>query len=529
MIGGSVRDLVIGRESKDIDLIVNKIDFSKLVDILVKYGRIIFDKAPKDKKNIGELPSEEREKLIRENFGVVKFIPHNTKLKEAIDIALPRTDDYAKAGQSGIRGIKTDVVAQADPNLSIYSDIERRDFTINSISLNIIDGKIIDPFDGVEDIIRHKIKAVGDPKERILKEDFSRAFRAIRFACVLNAEIDPATFKVVKEIFEPAEQSSEEIYKDQPEILRKVQQLERKIRRDFQIPEGQNLPKFLQVYYNRTKDNAGTAVALETISIELIKAMKGDIFKLIKLLEEVEGLKILLPEIAAMKNCPQPKEFHSEGDVMKHTMMLLKNLPKNASPELIMAGFLHDIGKPATIQTPEKDGVDRIRFNKHAQVGAEMAKKICDRFRLDSEFTNKVTWLVEKHMFPLGTEGVELKSTTLEKYFFNNPEWGEDLLKLSYADGMASIPPDGKLVMSFYNKLVKRIEDLKVKKEEKEKLPQPLLNGKNLIGLGLKPGPFFSKILDAVREEQLNGVVKTKEEAIELARKITSEKEKINV
>ena len=529
MVGGSVRDLVIGRESKDIDLIVNKINFSKLVDILIKYGRIIFDKAPKNKKNIGELPMEERERLIRENFGVVKFIPNNTKLKEAIDIALPRTDNYAKAGQSGIRGIKTDVVAQADPDLSIYNDIERRDFTINSISLNIIDGKIIDPFDGVEDIVRRKIKAVGDPKERILKEDFSRAFRAIRFACVLDAEIDPATFKVVKEIFQPAEQSSEEIYGDQPEILRKVQILENKIRKQFQIPEGQNLPKFLQVYYNRTKDNAGTAVALETIRTELIKAMKGDIFELLNLLEEVDGLEIIFPEVVAMKNCPQPKEFHTEGDVMKHTMLLIKNLPKDASPELIMASLLHDIGKPATIQTPEKDGVDRIRFNTHAQAGGQMAREVCNRFRFDSEFTSKVVWLVEKHMFPLGSEETEPKSTTLEKYFFKNPDWGEDLLKLSYADGMASIPPDGKPLMSFYDKMVKRIEDLKKQKKEQAKLPKPLINGRDLINLGLKPGELFGEILEAIREEQLNEMINTKEEAIELVKKVVAEEEKVKV
>jgi len=511
LVGGSVRDAILGKKPKDIDLVINHISFSNLIDVLGNYGKITFDLAPKE--DIVKLSPKKREKLIKEGFGVLKFFPRGKK--ESIDIAFPRTDVHKKS-EILVEGVKRDVLAQADPNLDIRRDLKRRDYTINAIALNIINGKVIDPFGGIKDTLEKKIKAVGNPEQRILREDLSRAFRGLRLAVQLGFKIEKKTLKAIKLAFDSSAKSTKELYKKAKSgILKKLAAKERSIRNKFQLDPNRNLPRCLQVFYDFRTETVKTAVAPELISKEFLKSIETDILKTIKLWDKIGALQIIFPEIERMKNIPQPKQFHTEGDVYDHTILLLRKLPKDADIRLKLAALFHDIGKPATIQTPEKDGVDRIRFNEHAEVGAEITEKALRRLRMSKKIIDPVVWVIKHHMLPLTSKGAELRNSTIEKYFFRKDDWGDLLLELAKYDAMASIPKSGQVEMECYEKLKARIDKLNKFKEEQAKLPKPLINGNDLIKLGFEPGPDFKKLLDEIRDLQLSKKITTKEEAIE--------------
>jgi len=653
LVGGTVRDAVIGKESKDVDLIVNGIDPVDLINVLLKYGKVVFDRAPK--ADLATMSKSEKRKLVVESYGVLKFQPTGSKLKEPIDIAFPREDDYSQSGQAGILGVKRDAEAKVDPNLPIKSDLKRRDLTINAMAINLVDGTVVDYYDGIEGLVRGEIKTVGDPRERILKEDLSRGFRAVRFACVFGANIEGKTKKAIKEIFRPAdynsvEESKKKIEKmlkviqlieegagDQPikenkakeavselvdsenlpliefykerlakinklinrnkgelrttekvgktmmligelgrisakrsesdhkervkeieqaltgladeeiagpgtdlikeinelldcslinrlkfrleQISKQIDKLERNTRKEYNIPEGENLPRFLQIFCDKAQlGEPRVAVSKETISKELQKAIKADPKKCIELLDEVGGLDIIFPEIAALKNLQQPREHHKEGDAYRHTLLLLDHLPKDASLRLKLAGLLHDLGKK---DTQAKDSAGKITFHGHAKEGVQYIEKIAKRLRLPNNLTRDVIWLVEKHMLPLSNVKSEMKASTIEKNFLQDEELGQDLIRLSQADAMASIPEEGEPNLESINALIVKIEELKKKSEEAKKFDVPqLITGKDLIDLGLKPGPVFKQILERVREAQLDGKVSSKDEAIKIAEEI---------
>ena len=515
LVGGSVRDAVIDKPAMDIDLIINRIDPGELIEILEKYGRVIFDRNPK--AELGKMTREEKEILIRDSYGVIKFHPKDSELGEPIDIALPREDDYEEAGQSGIRGIKRDTESKADPNLPIRIDLERRDLTINAMAINLVNGDIHDPFEGVDSIVKKEIRTVGNAKERILDEDLSRGFRAIRFACVFGAKLDTETKKAIKEIFSSSEKIPEELYGDDPGILKKVLAYEKEVRQVFNITD-ERLPKCLQVFWDKEQEKPRMAVARETISKEFQKAIEANPRRFIELLDGVGGLKLILPEIEALKHTEQSRDHHSEGDVFKHTMMLLDNLPKEASLRLKLAGLFHDIGKPST-QEKKEDG--KIIFYGHDEKGVEIFRKIANRLKLPNDLKKDIIWLIENHMFPLSPNVETIKSTKLESRFLRDEELGKDLITLSQADALASIPETGEPNLENINKLISRIEELKKKSKGKEKVDIPqIITGKDLITLGLKPGPDFKIILEEIRAAQLDGRINTKDEALGLVQKI---------
>ena len=514
VVGGTVRDAVFGKPAKDIDLVVNRIEPVALVEVLLKYGKVTFDRNPK--ADLAEMNSAEKERLIKDSYGVIKFKPKNSTLPELIDIAFPREDDYSKSGRAGISGIKRDTDYKADPKLDITKDLERRDLTINAMAVNLINGEIADPFDGAEDIVKRKIQTVGDPQERILKEDFSRGFRVIRFACVFSADIENETRKAVKDIFRPADQTSESLYGDKPEILFAVKKYEEEIRELFIVAQGP-LPKCLQVFWDEKQEKPRMAVAKEVMSKEIIKAIAANPKHFVELMDDAGGLAIIFPELARLKRLSQPRKYHREGDAFKHTLMLLDHLPDGASLRLKLAALFHDLGK---FDTQEVDGKGKISFHGHAQKSVERVKEISWRFHLPAKLTEEISWLVQNHMFPLSSDISRIKTTTLEKMFLGNEELGEDLLALSRADALSSLPEEGQSNLKSVEFLVERIQKIKQTHQNENKIIPPILTGKDLIALGLKPGPEFSSILDQIREAQLDGNVGTKEEAIELAKTI---------
>ena len=349
LVGGINRDLIIGRESEDYDLVIREVTIDKLIKFL---------------KQLGEV------NLVGRNFGVLKFKPKGIKLEHKIEISLPRTEHASVESMGGRR----DFEVQANPELPIKTDLSRRDFTVNAMAWDLKNHELIDPYNGLRDIKKGEIRAVGDPKQRF-KEDYSRMLRALRFACELNFKIENKTWRAIKELM--------------PNINKKRKNPEGKLER---------------------------VIPYEVISKELVKSLIANPQKTLELWDKSGALKELIPELLKMKDCPQPEKYHSEGDVWTHTKLALKKLKskefekefdKDAlTPELVLGVLFHDIAKPLTIKTPEKNGTKRIRFDEHTNLGAELTGKICRRLKISSvpDFdikAKRIQWLVKNHLLGL--------------------------------------------------------------------------------------------------------------------------------
>jgi poly(A) polymerase len=220
------------------------------------------------------------------------------------------------------------------------------------------------------------------------------------------------------------------------------------------------------------------------------------------LLDESGLLKEVLPEISAMKGVEQPPEFHPEGDVFVHTLLLLENLPDPCPPTLAWGALLHDVGKPATFRVAP----DRIRFDDHVDVGVKIAEEICGRLRFSNDDTAQVLALVDNHMrFGHATR---MKESTLKK-FLRMPHF-EEHLALHRADSLAS-----HRNLSTYDFVRAKLAEIPPEKIR----PMPLVTGDDLIAAGYKPGPRFREILEAVEDAQLEGRLFSRDAAQEFVRR----------
>ncbi|MFA5134877.1 MAG: HDIG domain-containing metalloprotein [Patescibacteria group bacterium] len=412
--------------------------------------------------------------LVGKRFGVFKFIPQGLTLPEPIDLALPRTEHALLTG--GYR----DFDVQSDPKLPIEQDLMRRDFTINAMAYDIREQKLIDRFGGMHDIKKKLIRTVGKPNERFT-EDLSRMLRALRFASQLHFSIETQTWRSLKKL---------------------SARINKLIAGEYVVPR-------------------------ETVARELTKALTADPVYAIGLLTKSGITEKLMPELMKMKGCRQPRNFHSEGDVWKHTMICMQNLysnpfkkkfgPEPPSPELIYAALLHDIGKPYTIER-----ADRLRFNNHDAVGAELSKKILSRLRISSSGvdTDRIVWLIRMHLITTHSKKSPMKKTTLEKYFFNDQLPGGDLLRLLYADVQATIPPSGCPDFTEHHALEQQIKKLSPEARHRRSLPPVIMDGNEIMQqLRMEPGPAVGQLKTLLREEQLRGGLKTKKQAMEFLKK----------
>ncbi len=322
-------------------------------------------------------------------------------------------------------------------------DAMRRDFTVNALFFDPIKQEVLDYAGGREDLAKQVIRAVGVARDRFM-EDHLRLLRCVRFAAQLDFAIVPETFAAVKELAHLIKKTSPERVRD--ELLRILTQSH---------------------------------------------AHRG-----FMLLDESGLLPHLLPEISAMKGVEQPPEFHPEGDVFVHTMKMLEMMD-TSSPTLALGVLLHDVGKPRT-QTFE----DRIRFNGHEKVGAEMAAEICARLRLSNAEIDRVVWLVGQHMRVSAAQ--EMRESKLKRLI--REEGFAELLDLLRIDCASS-----HRRMDTYEWLRDRAEKL----GPEEVRPMPLVTGNDLIALGYTPGPKFAEILRAIEDLQLEGVLMTREQAVE--------------
>ncbi len=405
--------------------------------------------------------------IVGKKFGVLKFTLKGSK--DQIDIALPRTEHAFKTG--GYR----DFDVQSDYKLPIERDLSRRDFTINALAYNWQTNEVIDLYQGLSDLKNKIIKTVGRPEDRF-QEDYSRMLRAIRFSCQLNFKIENKTWSAIKKL---------------------SSKINKKVKGDFIVPR-------------------------ETIAKELVKAFVHNPAKAFQLFDQSGLTKQLMPELLKMKNCPQPKNFHSEGDVWQHTLMCLKNLQSNKfrkkfndlplTRELVLAMVFHDLGKPYTIKKE-----DRLRFNNHDTKSAELATAILNRLKISNAEVDvdKINWLCRKHMIASHTKKSPMKKTTLEKYFFHETNPGFDLIRLTYADVMATIPQKTKKPdFREYKFLEMQITALEKIMSKKKTLPKVIINGHEIMKyFHLPSGKQIGNLLINLREEQLKGQVKTKKQA----------------
>ena len=331
-------------------------------------------------------------------------------------------------------------------------DVARRDFTINGMLLDPLSGPapgdVLDFVGGRKDLEAEIIRCIGDP-ERRFGEDKLRMLRAVRFAARFEYAIEPATFAAMQKLAGEIQVVSRERVRD--ELTR-------------MLTEGHARRAFL-------------------------------------LLDESGLLRQVLPEISAMKGVVQPAEFHPEGDVFVHTLLLLENLPQPCPLTLAWGALLHDVGKPATFRVAP----DRIRFDNHVEVGVKIAEDICRRLRFSNDETEQILALVDNHM-RFGHVH-RMKESTLKK-FLRMPGF-EEHLALHRADSLAS---HGNL--STYDFIRQKRAEIPVETMR----PAPLVTGDDLIAAGHAPGPKFREILTAVEDAQLEGRLPSREAALEFVR-----------
>ncbi len=342
------------------------------------------------------------------------------------------------------------------PDRVIYTkspeeDVKRRDFTINGLLMEPESGDVLDFVGGQADLKAGLIRAIGDPDKRFA-EDKLRLMRAVRFAARFGFAIEPATLAAIQ-------RHAKEI----------------------------------------------SVVSAERLRDELTKILtEGAARRGFELLDETGLLSVVLPEIAAMKGVQQPPQYHPEGDVWTHTLLMIEQLPAGTPATLAWGVLLHDVGKPPTFRPISETG-DRIRFDGHAGVGERMGEEICRRFRFSNEDIEQIVALIANHMRFKDVD--RMRSSTLKR-FVRMPRFNEHM-ELHRLDCTSS-----HRHLKAYN----FIQQMLAETPHEVINPPKLLTGDDLLLMGYRQGPVFGQILATVEDAQLEGKVETKEEAAQFVR-----------
>jgi len=394
------------------------------------------------------------------HFGVVLVADGDAAGSTCTEVATFRSDGVYSDGRhpDGVRY-----------TLSAAEDVQRRDFTINGLLLDplrsadlasglqeqssaVRDGLregLIDHVGGLADLDAGIIRAIGRP-ERRFQEDKLRLLRAVRFAARFEFTIDAATQAAMHAL----------------------------------------APRISAVSHERARD-------------ELTRMLtEGHARRAFELLDETALLAEMLPEVARMKGVAQPPQFHPEGDVWVHTLLLLDQLESGCPLSLAWGALLHDVGKPPTFRVAP----DRIRFDKHVEIGVAMGAEICRRFRFSNDETRQILALIENHM--RFADAPRMKESTLKR-FFRLAHFDEHLA-LHKMDCLAA---HGNL--DIWNFVRERYEAM----PQEAVRPKALLTGHDLIAAGYVPGAQFKEMLQAAEDAQLEGIISTTEEALALVQR----------
>jgi len=429
LVGGCVRDLLLGREPADYD--------------------VTTDATPDEVMRI--FPETY---AVGAQFGVV-LVPEPSSVSSVVGAPDSNRTVSTKAGCVEVATFRSDIgysdgrhPDEVRFSKSPREDVERRDFTINGLLFDPMTNQVLDYVGGQEDLQAQIIRTIGPPELRFA-EDKLRMLRAVRFAARFGYTIEPVTFAAIQKLAAGTLQVSRERVRD--ELTR-------------MLTEGQARRAFL-------------------------------------LLDETGLLREVLPEISAMKGVEQPAQFHPEGDVFVHTMLLLQNLPHPCPPALAWGALLHDVGKPATFRLAP----DRIRFDGHVAVGVKISEEICRRLRFSNYDTDQILALVDNHM--RFAHVPRMKESTFKK-FVRMPRF-EEHLELHRLDCLGS---HGDLTSyQFTRERIAAIPPEAIR-------PAPLVSGDDLIAAGYEPGPRFKEILAQVEDAQLEGRLPSKEIAMEYVR-----------
>jgi len=432
LVGGSVRDQLLNRPIKDIDIEVYHLpDWGILKSVLSDLGSL---------NEVGQ------------SFAVLKL----TTSEYEVDLSFPRLDSKIDKGHRGFE-------VQYDPNLSFSIAASRRDFTINSMGFNPLTKEFFDPFHGKEDLDHDCLRHIGSA----FVEDPLRVLRAAQFAARFELSIAALTISLCQTM--PInELPRERIFEELKKLLLKSKR--------------------------------------PSCGLTYFKAL---------------GIFNLLPELAAMENTEQDPEYHPEGNVWIHTMMVIDEmatlslaLPEDQRLSLMLAALCHDLGKPAT--TDRVDG--RIRAFGHDLAGVSQTKQFLARITQDKRLIDKVLPLVKFHLRPAQlyhshlTQSVSDGAIRRLSIQVSIPE----LLLLAKADHLGRLSPDA-LQRQFPagEWLSERAKHLTVFSEQ----PSPLLTGKHLLTLGVKPGPHMGALLKQAFDYQIEHGFSDLDEAIAFVRK----------
>lgn len=425
IVGGWVRDSLMGRSSKDVDLEVYGIPAGDLRDLLARFGPV---------------------NAVGASFTVFKVA--------GIDVALPRRESKVGRGHKGFE-------VHGDPDLSPREAARRRDFTINAISWDPLTDTFEDPFDGRGDIARRLLKAV-DPST--FGDDSLRVLRALQFAARFELTLDPSTEALCRRI--PLDD----------------------------LPPERIWGEIEKLLLQAARPSIGFELALR---LGVIAA--------------------LFPEIRALVGCPQEPEWHPEGDVWIHTLMVIDqartridDLPHPQQVAVMLGAVCHDLGKPPT--TAFLDG--RIRSIDHEQAGVAPAAAVLDRLNIDTlggfDVRKHVLGITAHHLKP-GMFG--MSKTPVSDGAFRRLAQKVDLELLARVAKSDCLGRAGMFDCSSMDLFLERARQLGVEHAP----PAPLVLGRHLLVLGVAPGPRMGEILRAVYEKQLDGSVATVDEGIAFA------------
>jgi poly(A) polymerase len=452
LVGGCVRDLLLGRKPADYDVTTSATPdevmrlFPETYAVGAQFGVVLVP-----------LPRNIAQFSVSSVSSVVNAVDCNDREhgehRETdtrslyVEVATFRSDIGYSDGRhpNEVRFTKTP-----------QEDVARRDFTINGLLLDpllpdgstrdLLTSGVLDYVGGRNDLEAKIIRAIGEPELRFA-EDKLRMLRAVRFAARFGYTIEPQTFAAIRK----------------------------------------RAPQIHQVSRERVRE-------------ELTKMLtEGQAKRAFELLDKTHLLHEVLPEIAAMKGVEQPPQFHPEGDVFVHTLLLLEKLPHPCPATLAWGALLHDVGKPPTFRVAP----DRIRFDGHVDVGVKMAEEICRRLRFSNTDTGQILALVKNHMRFAQVQ--QMKESTFKR-FIRLPRFDEHM-ELHRLDAESS-----NHILDFYNFTREKMAALPPEAIH----PQPLLSGVDLIAAGYEPGPKFKEILSAVEDAQLEGRLHSKEAALEL-------------
>lgn len=424
IVGGAVRDWLLGLEAHDLDIEVAGASFGDLHRVLAPLGAT---------------------DVVGRSFGVIKL-----RLASGVeyDISLPRRESKTGAGHRGFQ-------VEPDPALGEAEAAARRDFTINAIAWDPLEGRMIDPFCGEADLRARRLRHTSPA----FTEDPLRVLRAMQFAARFDLTLDTGTAALCRSISGTFRE----------------------------LPVERIWHEWEKWTEKSSKPSRGLQVLVET------------------------GWLVHFPELAALADCPQDPEWHPEGDVLTHTAHCCDAL--TADPEwsgsaprrrrlLMLAVLLHDVGKPSCTRREEKNGRMRWTSPGHEPAGIAPAEAFLGRIGAPLDHAPAITPLIANHMVHHhgGTDG--LGPNALRRLARRiQPATLSDLAAVMRADARGRPPLTGNDSLPLIERMLVRAEEMALA----DTAPRPVLLGRHLISVGLRPGPAFKSLLDHAFEAQLDG------------------------